>query len=118
MNKIDINFDFRNDSKCGDPDTDSPKLYEIHKFLWNKILPCKKNLDLEIITSGDRYGRFLLKNNLCDNLSSDRMCPHFDEKYNGKFNGWLSDFEREELKHKVRTFGGHIIFPAQKRIGR
>ena len=36
------------------------------------------------------------------NLSSDRMCPHFVEKYN-KFNNWLSDLEKEELKYRVRT---------------
>jgi len=114
MNKVDIDFDFRQDSKCGDPDTDSQKLYEAHRFLWNKMLPCGKILDLKIIS--DNYGRLLLKNNLCDNLSSDRMCPHFDGKY-GKFDGWLSDFEREGLKHKVRTIGGHIIFPAHKKNG-
>jgi hypothetical protein len=28
MNLIDIEFDFRQDSKCGDPDTDSQKLYD------------------------------------------------------------------------------------------
>ena len=49
------------------------------------------------------------------NLSNDRMCPHFDGKYSNKFEGWLSDSEREELKHKVRTIGGHIIFPAHKK---
>lgn len=115
MNKIDIDFDFRQDSNCGDPDTDSRKLYETHKILWNKMLPCGKNLDLEI--TGNSYGRLLIKNNLGDNLSSDRMCPHFDGKYKGKFDGWLSDFEREELKYKVRTIGGHIIFPAHNRNG-
>jgi hypothetical protein len=117
MNKIDVDFDFRKDSECGDPDTDSLKLYETHKFLWNKMLPCGKNFDLEIITLNGKYGRILLKNNLCGNLSSDRMCPHLDGKYNGKFNGWFSDLEREELKHKVRTVGGHIIFPAHKKNG-
>ena len=117
MNKIDVDFDFRKDSECGDPDADSQKLYETHKFLWNKMLPCNKNLDLEIITLGGKYGRLLIKNNLYDNLSSDRMCPHFDGKYNGKFDGWLSDSDREELKHKVRTIGGHIIFPAHKKNG-
>jgi hypothetical protein len=115
MNEIDIDFDFRQDSKCGDPDTDSQKLYEAHKLLWTKMLPCGKNLDLKII--GDSNSRFLLKNNLYTNFSSDRMCPHFDGKYNGKFDGWLSDIEREELKHKVRTIGGHIIFPAHKKNG-
>jgi len=52
-----------------------------------------------------------------DNFSSDRMCPHFDGKYKGKFDGWLSDFEKEEFKYKVRTIGGHIIFPAHKKNG-
>lgn len=112
---IDINFDFRQDSKCGDPDTDSQKLYEAHKSLWNKELPNGKIFSLEI--KSHSYGRLLLKNNLCMNMSSDRMCPHFDGKYNNKFDGWLSYVEREELKHKVRTIGGHIIFPAHKKSG-
>jgi hypothetical protein len=117
MTEIDINFDFRDDSICGDPDTDSPKLYENHKLLWNKNLPCEKTLTLEILTIGGKYGQILLKNNLCDNLSSDRMCPHFDGKYNDRFDGWLTETEREELKFKVRTIGGHIVFPAHKKNG-
>ena len=115
LNKIDINFDFRQDSNCGDPDTDSRKLYEAHKLLWNKMLPCGKLFDLEI--TGNNYGRLLIKNNLSDNLSSDRMCPHFDGKYKSKFDGWLSELEKEELKYKVRTIGGHIVFPAHNRNG-
>ncbi len=113
--KIDIDFDFRQDSKCGDPDADSQRLYETHKILWNKKLPNRKILDLKIISKN--YGRLVLKNNLYDNFSSDRMCPHFDGKYNSKFDGWLSDFEIEEFKHKIRTIGGHIIFPAHKKGG-
>jgi hypothetical protein len=113
--KIDIEFDFRKDSKCGDPDTDSQKLYEAHKLLWSKELPNGKIFTLEI--KRDSYGRFLMKNNLCMNLASDRMCPHFDKKYRNKYDGWLSDLEKEELKHKVRTIGGHIIFPAHKKNG-
>ena len=45
------------------------------------------------------------------------MCPHFDGKYNNKFDGWLTLSEKEELKHIVRTIGGHILFPAHKRNG-
>lgn len=106
---IDIDFDFRKDSKCGDPDIDSQKLYEVHKLLWSRELPNGEMFTLEI--KGDGFGRFLIRNNLCMNLSSDRMCPHFDGKYNNKFDGWLSDLEKEELKHKVRTIGGHISCP-------
>jgi hypothetical protein len=116
MNKeiIDTNFDFRNDSKCGDPDRDSLKLYEYHKLLWMKELPCGKKLNLEIICNN---GQLLLKNNLYDNFSSDRMFPHLVDTYNNKFNGWLTDSEIIELKFKVRTIGGHIIFPAHKKNG-
>ena len=71
MTEIDIDFDFRKDSKCGDPDTDSQKLYEAHKLLWSKTLPCGKNFELKII--GDSYGRILIKNNLYSNLSSDTL---------------------------------------------
>ena len=71
MNLIDIDFDFRQDSRCDDPDTDSPKLYEAHKLLWSKELPNGKTFTLEI--KGGSYGRLLLKNNLCMNLSSDRF---------------------------------------------
>ncbi|MBS1570282.1 MAG: hypothetical protein JST45_12715 [Bacteroidetes bacterium] len=115
MKLIDIDFDFRQDSKCGDPDTDSPKLYEAHKLLWSKKLPTGKMFALEI--KCDSYGRLLLKNNLCMNLSSDRMCLHFDGRYSNKFDGWLTDLEREELKYRVRTIGGHIVFPAHKKNG-
>lgn len=112
---MNIDFDFRQDSKCGDPDRDSRKLYDAHKLLWSKELPSRKTFALEI--KNDRYGRLLIKNNLCMNLSSDRMCPHFDGKYNNRFEGWLSKLEREELKYKVRTIGGHIVFPAHRKNG-
>lgn len=51
------------------------------------------------------------------NLSSDRMCPHFDGTYSNKLSSLVPGSEREELKHKVRTIGGHIVFPAHKRKG-
>jgi hypothetical protein len=116
MNKeiIDIKFDFNNDTKCDDPDRDSYKLYEYHKLLWMKELPCGKKLNLDIICNS---GRLLLKNNLYDNFSSDRMFPHLVGTFNDRFNGWLTDVDIKELKYKVRTIGGHIIFPAHKRNG-
>ncbi len=117
MSEIDVSFDFRKDSICGDPDTDSPKLYENHKLLWSKRLPCERILTSELLKIGGKYGRILLKNNLYENLSSDRMCPHFVGKYKGKFDAWLTEAEREEFRYKARTIGGHIVFPAHKRNG-
>ena len=106
MNFLDIKFDYRDDTSCGDPDADSVKLYEAHKVLWTKTLPSNKKLDISIVK--DRYGKLLLKNNQYMNFSSDRMCPHFDGKYNSIFDGWLLPEEIETLKYKVRTIGGHI----------
>ena len=114
MNKINTSFDFRLDSKCGDPDADSQQLYEAHKTLWSKALPNRKNLEFTV--SGNS-SRLLISSNACDNLSSDRICPHFDGTYNGKFDGWLSDSERDELQYIVRTIGGHIVFPAHQKNG-
>ena len=114
MNKINTSFDFRLDSKCGDPDADSQQLYEAHKTLWSKALPNRKNLEFTV--SGNS-SRLLISSDSCDNLSSDRICPHFDGTYNGKFDGWLSDSERDELQYIVRTIGGHIVFPAHQKNG-
>lgn len=117
MIEIDINFDFRKDSLCGDPDTDSPKLYENHMFLWSKNVTNERALTLKTLFIRGRFGRILLKNNLYDNLSSDRMCPHFVGKYKSKFHDYLTLDESEEFKYIVRTIGGHIIFPAHKKNG-
>lgn len=51
------------------------------------------------------------------NLSIDRMCPHFIGKYSKSCSNWLTQPEQEELKHSLRTIGGHIVFPAHKRNG-
>tara|TARA_R110001592_G_scaffold35475_1_gene120649 strand:- start:290 stop:1006 length:717 start_codon:yes stop_codon:yes gene_type:complete len=115
MKIIDIDYDYRLDSKCGDPDTDSPKLYDTHRFLWNKEISNNSKLNLEILSKS--YGRLILKTNLSDNLSSDRMCPHFVGKYKGKLDGWLSDSDKVKFQQKVRTIGGHIVFPAHKKNG-
>lgn len=114
---MDVNFDYRLDSSCDDPDTDSAKLYDSHKFLWSKNLPCERKLIFETLKIGGKFGRILLKNNLSGNLSSDRMCPHFVGKYNGRFDDWLTESENQELQFKVRTIGGHIVFPVHKRHG-
>lgn len=115
MKIIDIDFDYREDSKCGDPDADSPLLYEMHKELWNKPLPSEQHFGIELYKVSS--SRILLSNKVCDNLSSDRMCPHFNEHKNGKFDNWLPKAEINLLKHKVRTIGGHIVFPAHKKDG-
>jgi len=90
-------------------------LYEYHKLLWMKELPSGKKLDLKVICN--YYGQLLLKNNLYDDFSSDRMFPHLVDKYKNKFDGWLTNIEIIELKYKIRTIGGHIIFPAHKNNG-
>jgi len=112
---IEVGYDFRLDTKCGDPDTDSLKLYNFHSLLWNQKVANNKTLNLQVLNKN--YGRLILKTNLTDNLSSDRMFPHFIGKYNGKLDSWLSDSDKEKLQYKVRTIGGHIVFPAHRKNG-
>lgn len=112
---MDIEYDFRLDSKSGDPDKDSSKLYRIHSFLWNQTIPNKGVLDLSV--SAKHYAQKILITNLTDNLSSDRMCPHFVGIYNNRFDDWLSDLEKERFQRKVRSIGGHIVFPAHTKNG-
>jgi len=112
---IDTKFDFSKDTKCGDPDKDSLKLYEYQKLLWSKELPCGKYLELNIICNN--YGQLLLNNNLYGDFSSDRLFPHLVGKYNNRFDDWLNDIEKNELKYYVQTIGGHIIFPAHENNG-
>jgi len=114
MNEIDIEFDFRQDGKR-DPDADSQKLYELHKKLWLKVLPNGEKLEIEILNPNS--SRILLKNNLTSNLSSDCMCPHFLGWKNCKYDNWLPEESNEEFRKKVRTIGGHIVFPAHRRDG-
>ncbi len=115
MKEIDIEYDYRLDSKSGDPDTDSQKLYDLHRILWNKELPNGETLKLNVLSNN--YGRLILKTNLTYDLSSDRMFPHFVGKYNGKFDNWLSNSDKVEFQRKVRTIGGHVVFPAHKNNG-
>ena len=117
MNEFDINYDYRKDSICGDPDTDSNKLYEVHQYLWSKKLRNDNLLYLEKIKIGGKFSRYLLKNNSGDNLSSDRMCPHFIGSYRGKLDHLINETDKEEIKYIVRTIGGHIVFPAHKKDG-
>lgn len=112
---IDIGFDFRKDSKCGDPDKDSRRLYDSQKLLWNnRKLPNGKFLDIKVVRNSSRL---LLKTNLIGNLSSDRLCPHFYDSYKGKFNNWINKNEGDQFKYIVRTIGGHIVFPAHRKDG-
>ena len=76
-------------------------------------MPNGKNFELKVSSNS----RLLISSDPLGNLSSDRMCPHFDGKYKGKFDGWLSASERAELQYTVRTIGGHIVFPAHQKNG-
>lgn len=127
MERIDIDYNFREDSKSGDPDKDSKKLYCLHETLWNKLLPSGKELKLEVTNKG----RLILKNtqcmNLssqCMNLSSDRMCPPYPDIGEGlvaKFGAKKIGFNAKDVKsfnYKVRTIGGYIVFPAHQVDGK
>lgn len=55
MNKIDIYFDFRKESKARDPDRWSPTLQEYHRIVWSKPLPNGKIFTLNKISQNRLY---------------------------------------------------------------
>lgn len=109
---IDIDFDYRKDSRCGDPDKDSTLLYEVLKEVFSKPLANGEKLELKV---GKVGSQLVLSHGLGDNLSCDRMCPHFGNDKTLK--DLISPAEKDVLAYKVRTLGGHIVFPAHRKNG-
>ena len=69
MKIIDIEYDYRLDSKCGDPDTDSPKLYKIQSQLWNKeVSENRRRKSYSNDGSHDREGLDWIKRRRKENL--------------------------------------------------
>ncbi|GMO49728.1 MAG: hypothetical protein Ta2B_30650 [Termitinemataceae bacterium] len=117
-NLIDINFDFRNDSKSGDPDIDSTTLNKYHEILWNKSLPIGKNFDLSGSSNG--YGNKILKSEYYkeSQLSSDTMNTGYikwtTRRGMGNIIKQLSQKEIDEYSKKIYTIGNFILFPCNQ----
>jgi len=112
--KIDINFDFRNDvTKNKDPDVFSQKLQQYHKTLWSKNLPSGKLFDLtDTIT-----GKYLFHQSSLGefSLSSDNIShSYIHVKRFKSITSQLNDKQQEEILRLFSTVGAYIIFPSNK----
>lgn len=107
---INVNFDFRSDSKGKDPDSASQTLKKYHQALWSKPLPNGEFFHLT--TDNCSYLRY--KNMY---FGSDSITASFRykrnkellrqfEKSSGNLPSFFDDYEKE-----VCTIGGEIIFP-------
>lgn len=115
-------YDYRKSSKSGRPDEDSRELYDAHQMLWSKRLPSKEKFELEVIKDSQLLLKIItdqrMRNLPSDknNLSSDRMCPDYDDTYGIEpvKSGWVSAEGLRLFSHMVRTIGGYIVFPAHQ----
>lgn len=112
MNKIDINFDFREESKGRDPDRWSPTLQEYHRIVWSKSLPNGRMFTLNKTSQNRLYhnselGEFY--------LSSDMAFYGFIRKCH-KTEFIISQISETEIKNfeklTLNTLGGTMIWPS------
>lgn len=112
MNKIDVYFDFREESKGKDPDRWSPTLQEYHRILWSKPLP-----NGEVFTLDKKsQNRLFHKSDLGEfYLSSDvalfgfiRKCQNLDF-----IKSKVSNIELNKFKQlTTNTLGGIMLWPS------
>ncbi len=118
MTTIDINFDFREESKGRDPDRWSPTLQSYHQMLWNKNLPNGKLFSLTKSDQNRLYhqselGEFYLSSDVVL-YSCVRQClllPYVVQE--------ISEFELNSFrKLTINTIGGMLIWPSKRVDGK
>jgi len=112
MSKIDINFDFREESKGRDPDRWSNTLQEYHRILWNKPLPNGKVFTLNKVSQNRLHHKSELGEFY---LSSDVALYGFIRKcHNIEFiASQVSEIELKKFRQlTINTLGGMMIWPS------
>lgn len=112
MSIINVNFDFRKESKERDPDRWSPTLQEYHQIVWSKPLPNGKLFTLERVNQNRLYHKSELGEFY---LSSDVALYGFIRKCE-KLEFVISQVQEIELTQfrqlTLNTFGGTILWPS------
>lgn len=112
MNKIDINFDFREESKGKDPDRWSPTLQEYHRIVWSKSLPNGRMFTLNKTSQNRLYHKSELGELY---LSSDLAFYGFIRKCH-RTEFIVSQVSETEIKNfeklTLNTLGGTMIWPS------
>jgi len=114
MDKIDINFDFREESKGRDPDRWSPTLQEYHRILWSKPLTNGKVFTLNKTSQNRLYHKSELGEFY---LSSDMALYGFISKCH-RLEFIASQVSEIELKKfgqlTLNTIGGVLLWPSNR----
>jgi Family of unknown function (DUF6994) len=111
LSQIDTTFDFQTETRCGDPDKDSPTLCIYHKLLWSKPLP---NGKVFLLRENNRIPRKLYHNSDLGEftLTSDSLAATLIKRDTYQYIiQQLPNAERDEFYSLASTFGGMIIFP-------
>ncbi|MBP6153831.1 MAG: hypothetical protein KA457_03360 [Chitinophagales bacterium] len=112
MGEIDVNFDFRKESKGRDPDRWSSTLQEYHRIVWSKCLPNGKQFALEKVNQNRLYHKSELGEFY---LSSDVALYGFIRKCE-KLGFVLAQVSETELikfrQLTINTFGGTMLWPS------
>ena len=116
---IDVDFDFRTDSKVGDPDSASLQLKKYHQILWSKQLPNGYQLELmdsepkSYLTANVRGNQF--------NFVSDSIANSYAKSNASEIKAIVSKIDPlivDEFVAINSTIGGYIIFPGNKVDGK
>lgn len=114
MNKVDVYFDFRKESKGRDPDRWSPTLQEYHRILWSKPLPNGKIFTLDKIDQNRLYHKSDLGEFY---LSSDVILYGYIRKCH-KLDFVTSEISKNEIENfrrlTINTLGGTVIWPSKR----
>ncbi|MBO7552994.1 MAG: hypothetical protein J6T82_03055 [Bacteroidaceae bacterium] len=108
LQEIDIDFDFRLDSKGKDPDSSSPTMKAYHQLLWSKPLPNGQTMALT--SEGCSYLRW---NDMYFGSDSITASFRYMASLMEKVRGTMPDFDDfiEYYLGRAYTIGGEIIFP-------
>ena len=109
---IDTAFDFRSDSKGGDPDSASPMLRKYHKILWNKRLPNGDMFSLSDSMDADDKALCYHNGSVKMRFSSDWIInTYLDWERLAELKNLIGEDEYENFNTIACTMGGYIIFP-------
>jgi hypothetical protein len=113
INRIDVTFDTRSDSRGKDPDSASKTLKQYHKLLWSKHLPNGKMFSLD---DKHRYSYLYHNSELGEYfLTSDGIIHTYSRWRNTQH--IIKQVPRDEMKSFLDiacTVGGYLLFPGNK----
>jgi len=114
---VDIEYDFRTNSKSGDPDGDSTVLYNYHQILWSKKLPTNKYFALRFFVDDYGNNKLISETYQESHLSSDTMTTGYIKWTSRGMSEIIKKIpqrEIDEFSKILYTIGNFIVFPSNQ----